>query len=110
MLDGGRQGFARVDSLGGRQTDQFGPRKGEGSRDENGAEPLEAIVEGAGVGPVAATNIAVVGEAANIDDDPEEAGKARSEEVVSESREGHAYMKPTTAVILAMAKTNSASP
>lgn len=73
-------------------------------------------MEGAWVVPVFAADIALVLRTADIDDDTEETVRRR----VSESAlkimgnlgwfEAGTYMKPTTAVTLMRAKTNSASP
>ena len=69
MLDGGRERFARVGGFGGRETDELGAGEGEGCRDEDGAEAFEAVVEGAGVGPVFAADVAFSRGAAYVDDD-----------------------------------------
>jgi hypothetical protein len=74
LLDGGGEGLARVLRLGRGEPDKFGAGEGEGRGDEDGAYAFETVVEGAGVVPKATTDVAVIGEAANVDDDAEEAG------------------------------------
>jgi hypothetical protein len=54
------------------QTDELGAGKGKGGSHKDGAEALEAVVEGAWVVPVAAADVAVVWEAADVDDNAEE--------------------------------------
>ncbi len=59
--------------------------------------------------PEAAADVAVVGEATDVDDYAEEASGGVSGRI-TEGEKPDAYMNPTTAVILMMAKKNSASP
>lgn len=77
MLDGCGERFARVGGLGGGETDELGAGEGEGGGDEDGAETLEAVVEGAGVLPEAPADVACVGTAVggsapDVDDDAED--------------------------------------
>jgi hypothetical protein len=55
------------------KADEFSAGEGKGGSHKDGAKTLEAVVECAWVVPVAAANVAVVGEAADVDDDAEEA-------------------------------------
>ena len=74
LLDGCGQGFARVGGLGGGESDELGAGKGKGRGHEDGAEAFEAVIEGAGVGPVFAADVAAVGAASDVEDDAEDAG------------------------------------
>jgi hypothetical protein len=114
LFDGGREGLARVDRLGGGEADELGAREGEGGRDEDGTEALEAVVKGTRVVPVPTTDIAVVGIAAYVDNNTEEAARPSVSSGLNRKLASRglrlAYMKPITAVILTRAKTNSDSP
>lgn len=72
LLDGGREGFSRVGGFGRGKTDELGTGEGEGGVDEGTTEALEAIVEGARVFPILATNVATIWSATNVDDDTED--------------------------------------
>ena len=74
LLDGCGQGFARVGGLGGGESDELRAGEGKGRGHEDGAEAFEAVVEGAGVGPVFAADVAAVGAASDVEDDAEDAG------------------------------------
>ena len=74
LFDGSGEGAARVGGFGGGEADEFGAGECEGCGDEDGAEALEAVVEGAWAVPVPPADVAVVGEAADVDYDAEEAG------------------------------------
>ena len=73
MLHGCGEGFARVDGLGCGEPHEFGSAEGEGRGDEDGTEAFEAVVEGAGVEPVLAADVAAVGAASDVEDDSEDA-------------------------------------
>lgn len=73
MLDGGRERLSRVRRLGRGETHQFGPRKGEGGRDEDAAQTFESIVERARVGPIRPTEVAAPRAATTVDHYAEDA-------------------------------------
>ncbi|KFY08314.1 hypothetical protein V492_06342, partial [Pseudogymnoascus sp. VKM F-4246] len=61
LLGGLWQGLARVVGLGGGKSDELGSSEGEGGSDEDGAETLEAVLEGLlGRVPVLSTNVSSV--------------------------------------------------
>lgn len=108
MLDGCWETLARVGCLGSGKAYQFGPCKSEGGSDECGTETFEAVVEGARVVPVFAADVATLGSATAVKDDPE---NAANELATGPGRkEGFTYMNPITAMTLMIENTNSASP
>lgn len=61
LLDSTRERPGRVVGLGSSETDEFGSGERKGSRDKNGAEALEAVLEGTGfLVPVTGTPVLVV--------------------------------------------------
>lgn len=51
------QGLCWILSFSRSQTSQLSPTEGESSRDEHGAEALEAVTESTGVVPISGTNV-----------------------------------------------------
>lgn len=74
LLDGGRERLAGVSGFGSSETDKFCASEREGAGDEDAAEAPEAVVEGAGVSPVLATDVAAFWLAADVDDNGKETG------------------------------------
>lgn len=72
MLDGGRKRFARIRGLSGCEADKLGASKSKSSCHEDGAKAFEAIVEGARIVPVLATNIGRFWSATDIKDDAQD--------------------------------------
>ena len=108
LLDRCGEGLAWVGGLGRCEPDELGAGEGEGSGHEDGTKTFEAVVEGAGVGPVFATDIAAVGATSDIEDNSEDAGWELAFGL-KERDEVQAHMKPMTAMTLMIAKANSAS-
>lgn len=73
LLDSRWKGLARVLRFSGSQTDQLGTSEGESSIDEDTAEALETVVEGAGVVPELCTDVSALRATTTIQDDTEDA-------------------------------------
>jgi len=71
LLDSRGEGLARVGGFSGGEADEFSTCKGKGGGDEDRAEAFEAIVEGAGVAPVAAADEGSVDSSTDIENDAE---------------------------------------
>ena len=76
LLYGYGERFARLGRLGGGKAYEFRARKGEGGRHEGGAQPFEAVVEGARRVPVLTTDIGAVRASGDIEDDAEDSERA----------------------------------
>ncbi len=74
LLDRCGEGLAGVGGFGCGKTDEFGAGKGKGGGHKDRAEAFEAVVEGAGVLPVAASNKWSVGSSTDVEDYAENAG------------------------------------
>ena len=61
LLDGTRKGLERVSGLSSCQTNQFSSGEGEGRRDEDGAEALEAMLERTGIIPETSAPVMIIG-------------------------------------------------
>lgn len=72
LLDGSRQGLARIFSFRRGKTDEFRSRKGKGSVDEDTGETLKPVVKGPRVVPVPGAYIFVMGTATAVDNDSED--------------------------------------
>lgn len=72
LLDGSRQGLARIFSFRRGKTDEFRSRKGKGSVDEDTGETLKPVVKGSRIVPIPGAYIFVVGTATAVDNDSED--------------------------------------
>lgn len=72
LLDGSRQGLARIFSFGRGKTDKFRSRKGKGGVDEDTGETLKPVVKGPRVVPIPGTDIFVMWTATTVDNDSED--------------------------------------
>ena len=58
LLDGGRQGLARIGGFGGGKANQLSTAESESCCDKDGADTFEAMVECARIVPIFTTNVA----------------------------------------------------
>lgn len=72
LLGGAGNSLPRVFGLGSSKTDKLSTTEREGSRDEDRAETVEAVSEGAGVGPVLGAQVSLVANTTAVDNDTED--------------------------------------
>jgi hypothetical protein len=71
LLDGGGQRLSGIGSFRCSKTNQFGSREGKGCVDEDTTKALEAVVKGSWIAPELSANVAALGTATDVDDDPQ---------------------------------------
>ncbi len=80
LLDGGRQGLARIGRLRSSEPDQFGPGERKSCSDKDGAKTFETVVERAWISPVTTADVAASWSTTAVENDSQDANHRFSNE------------------------------